>query len=165
MHVYPIGYFDTPIGTLCAMEEDGCLVRLSLVPEEDRTQTPPRSSPLAKTVGEALKNYFSGSLSAFDRIPVRLCGTDFEKRVWEALRHIPFGQTRTYGDIACEIGSPKAFRAVGGACHRNELLLVVPCHRVVGAKGHLTGFACGLDKKEILINHEQNYKSKGEKQK
>ena len=119
MHVYPIGYFDTPIGTLCAMEEDGCLVRLSLVPEEDSTQTPPRSSPLAKTVGEALKNYFSGSLSAFDRIPVRLCGTDFEKRVWEALRHIPFGQTRTYGTL--RVRSDRRKRSVRSAVPVTEM--------------------------------------------
>ena len=82
------------------------------------------------------------------------CGTEFQCSVWQALRNIPYGQTRTYGEIAAEVGRPKAARAVGTANHDNPLLILTPCHRVVGKSGALTGFACGLDVKRRLLELE-----------
>lgn len=81
-------------------------------------------------------------------------GTDFQKRVWKALEKIPFGTTKSYGEIACEIGAPKASRAVGAANGKNPLSIIVPCHRVIGTNGKLTGFAGGLEVKEKLLNLE-----------
>lgn len=98
-----------------------------------------------------LKQYFEGERKLFD-LPIDSAqGTDFQKRVWKALRNIPYGETRTYGEIAAEIGSPKGARAVGMACNKNPLLIVTPCHRVIGSNGSLTGYACGLDVKQQLL--------------
>lgn len=102
----------------------------------------------------ALRRYFAGDTSALGEIPVDLAGTDFQMRVWQALREIPAGETRSYGDIARAINAPKAFRAVGLANNRNPVALIVPCHRVIGADGSLTGYAHGLKAKEWLLRHE-----------
>ena len=102
-----------------------------------------------------LEAYFSGKLKSFD---LRLApeGTEFQKSVWRALCKIPYGETRTYKDIAESIGNPKAYRAVGHANNRNPISIIVPCHRVIGSNGKLTGYACGLDMKAFLLNLEQN---------
>jgi methylated-DNA-[protein]-cysteine S-methyltransferase len=102
-----------------------------------------------------LEAYFSGKLKSFD---LRLApeGTEFQKSVWRALCKIPYGETRTYKDIAESIGNPKAYRAVGHANNRNPISIIVPCHRVIGSNGKLTGYACGLDIKAFLLNIEQN---------
>ena len=89
-------------------------------------------------------------------MPLCLRGTPFQRRVWEALRAIPYGETRTYSEIAAAVGSPRASRAVGMACHRNPVLLFVPCHRVVAAGGRLGGFACGSETKQFLLTLEGN---------
>ena len=109
--------------------------------------------PILKETERQLVEYFSGQRSEFD-LPLRPGGSDFEQKVWRALRAIPFGQTRTYSDLAIAIGSPKAARAVGAAIGRNPLSIVVPCHRVVGANGSLTGFAGGLAAKATLLSLE-----------
>ena len=103
---------------------------------------------------EELRQYFRGELRRFT-FPVEVHGTPFQRSVWEALRTIPYGETRTYGQIAALIGHPRAARAVGMANHRNPLCLVVPCHRVVGAGGGLTGYAGGLEIKRRLLALEQ----------
>jgi methylated-DNA-[protein]-cysteine S-methyltransferase len=97
--------------------------------------------------------YFQGKLKKFT-VPLHFKGTDFQKRVWAALLAIPFGETRTYGEIACELGSPGASRAVGAANGRNPIAIIAPCHRVIGSTGRLTGFAGGLDVKEHLLSIE-----------
>lgn len=104
----------------------------------------------------ALKEYFVGDRKNFREIPVSpaLGGTPFQRKVWNALRDIPYGETRTYAQIAQAVGSPKACRAVGGANHRNPLPIIVPCHRVIGADRSLTGFGLGLDVKEKLLTLE-----------
>ncbi len=84
-------------------------------------------------------------------------GTDFQRKVWAALCEIPYGQTRTYGQVACAVGSPKAARAVGMACNKNPVWITIPCHRVVGANGSLTGYAGGLEMKRQLLNFEAKY--------
>lgn len=104
----------------------------------------------------ALKEYFAGDRKNFREIPISpaLGGTPFQRKVWNALRDIPYGETRTYAQIAQAVGSPKACRAVGGANHRNPLPIIVPCHRVIGADRSLTGFGLGLDVKEKLLTLE-----------
>lgn len=98
--------------------------------------------------------YFAGTLTAFD-LPLDFRGTDFQKSVWAALLTIPFGETRSYGEIARQIGRPSASRAVGAANGRNPISIVAPCHRVIGANGALTGFAGGLAAKELLLGIER----------
>ena len=109
--------------------------------------------PILVETARQLDRYFAGTLTAFD-LPVDLQGTPFQQSVWRVLLDIPFGQTRTYGDIARELGRPKAFRAVGAANGRNPLSIVAACHRVVGADGTLTGFAGGLPVKRFLLGLE-----------
>lgn len=111
---------------------------------------PPLLAQAARELGE----YFDGIRRTFT-FPISLQGTPFQKEVWRALRSIPYGETRTYGQIAAQIGRPKAVRAVGMANHRNPLPIVVPCHRVVGADGSLTGYAGGLDIKTLLLRLEK----------
>jgi methylated-DNA-[protein]-cysteine S-methyltransferase len=103
---------------------------------------------------QQLLEYFSGQRKNFD-IPIEMEGTPFQKKVWEALLSIPYGETRSYEDIAYQIGSPKACRAVGGANNRNRIMIVVPCHRVIGKNGRLVGYACGIDSKELLLDIEK----------
>jgi len=108
------------------------------------------------TVVEAagqIREYFEDGRKTFD-LPLNLRGTEFQKRVWQALQEIPYGQVRTYAQVAGTIGRPKAFRAVGGACGANPVALVVPCHRVIGSDGRLTGFGGGLEWKKWLIELE-----------
>lgn len=104
---------------------------------------------------EQLEQYFAGQRQDFD-LPLDLEGTEFQKKVWKALQTIPFGKTISYAQLAKKVGSPKAFRAVGGANGRNPVAIVVPCHRVIAANGAIGGFSGGLDKKEVLLALEQN---------
>lgn len=98
--------------------------------------------------------YEKGARKAFD-LPLHIKGTEFQKKVWNALLEIPYGETRSYQEIAIQIGNPKAVRAVGGACNRNPIGIIVPCHRVVGKNGSLTGYAGGLDYKKLLLEKEK----------
>jgi methylated-DNA-[protein]-cysteine S-methyltransferase len=108
----------------------------------------------AADVGRRLAAYFAGDLRALDAIPVDTGGTRFQQRVWTALRAIPPGATRSYGELARAIGAPRAVRAVGAANGANPVALIVPCHRVIGADGRLTGYAGGLERKRWLLAHE-----------
>ncbi len=103
-----------------------------------------------------LLEYFDGKRKKFD-VPYKLNGTDFQKKVWSALCDIPYGQTRTYKDIAVAVGNPKASRAVGMANNKNPLHILVPCHRVIGASGKLVGYAGGLSMKEFLLDMEKKF--------
>lgn len=107
-----------------------------------------------KKAVDQLSRYAKGEKIAFT-LTLDPKGTPFQKEVWAAMAKIPYGETRTYGQLAVEIGHPKAFRAVGGACNRNPIAIVQPCHRVIGSNGALTGFFGGLDLKEKLLNFEQ----------
>jgi O-6-methylguanine DNA methyltransferase len=98
--------------------------------------------------------YEQGIRKVFD-LPLHIKGTEFQKKVWNALLEIPYGETRSYQEIAIQIGNPKAVRAVGGACNRNPIGIIVPCHRVVGKNGSLTGYAGGLDYKKLLLENEK----------
>jgi methylated-DNA-[protein]-cysteine S-methyltransferase len=110
--------------------------------------------PVLVEAERQLQEYFAGERREF-ALPLDFRGTDFQCRVWQALRTIPYGETRSYGDIAGQIGSPKAVRAVGAANGKNPLSIIAPCHRVIGANGSLTGFAGGLDVKQRLLEMEK----------
>jgi len=144
----------SPVGELAVAVDDAglCRVRFSPhdVPVDPVAARPP---PLARAV-EQLAAYFAGELTQFD-LPLSVRGgSRFERAVWAALRDIPYGEMRTYGEIAARAGEPGAARAVGVACNRNPLPVVVPCHRVVGAGGKLVGFGGGLPRKRHLLELE-----------
>ena len=148
-----LAYYRTPIGILRASFEDGILCSLVLCDDASACFCDSQP-PEAAAVETALNRYFLGDPEAFDRIAFRPQGTLFQMKVWEALRAIPYGQVRTYGEIASAIGQPGAARAVGGACNKNHILLIIPCHRVVAAGGGIGGFAYGTDVKRQLLQLE-----------
>lgn len=114
----------------------------------------PRVRQRVTALEAMLRRYFAGDLAVLDTIPVELNGTPFQKRVWQALRRIPSGSTISYADLARRIGSPSAIRAVGTANGANPVAVIVPCHRVIGSDGRLTGYGGGLDRKQWLLSHE-----------
>ena len=117
----------------------------------------PPEHPLLAACVRQLGAYFAGELTDFD-LPILLRGTPFRMKVWQALLTIPYGETRSYGELARMIGQPSASRAVGGANHHNPICIIVPCHRVIGADGSLTGYGGGVDMKEILLDLERKYR-------
>ena len=145
--------FYSPIGVVRLTESDGFITRIELTDAADAVHTSP-TFLLHETALQILA-YLEGKRRQLD-FPIRMVGTPFQQRVWHALQQIPYGTTRTYGEIAAAIGNPRASRAVGMACNKNPLLLIVPCHRVVGAHGTLTGFAYGTDAKRWLLELESS---------
>ena len=145
--------FSTPFGMMSLGEEDGAIVRLYL-PNTPTPRLMPRETPLLIEGRKQVWEYLTGERQVFD-LPLAPQGTPFQKRVWAALRDIPYGQTRTYRELALAVGCPCGFRAVGMACSRNPIPIVVPCHRVVGANGALTGYAGGVELKRALLDLEQ----------
>jgi methylated-DNA-[protein]-cysteine S-methyltransferase len=111
-------------------------------------------APSPSELASAMKNYFAGELDAIDKLPVQTAGTPFQRAVWSALREIPRGATESYGKLAQRIGLPTAIRAVGLANGSNPIGIVVPCHRVIGANGSLTGYGGGMERKRWLLEHE-----------
>ena len=143
---------NSPIGVLCLKEEEGYLVGLQL--DHSKAPSSQAPSPLLKEAATQLKEYFEGTRTTF-HLPLRAEGTVFQKKVWIALQDIPYGETRSYGDIAKVIGQPKASRAVGGANNRNPIMIIVPCHRVVGVNGAMVGFGAGIEVKQYLLDLER----------
>ena len=152
-------YLDTPIGELLLAGEDGALSMVGFPKGSMRREPEPdwifNEKPLADARAQ-LSEYFAGDRKEFD-LPLKLNGTEFQVSVLEALLNIPYGQTTSYGEIARRIGRPKAVRAVGAANGRNPIPIVVPCHRVIGSTGDLTGFGGGLDTKEALLRLEAEH--------
>lgn len=150
---------DSPVGELRVVVS-AVGVRAILWEGEDRvpgTQAEPIDAdddPIARRAVDQLGEYFAGARTEFD-LPLDLVGTEFQVEAWRALGRIPFGETRSYGQQAADIGRPTAVRAIGAANGRNPVSIVLPCHRVVGSDGSLTGFAGGLDAKRFLLAHEQ----------
>ncbi len=150
---------ESPVGELNLVASDQGLVailwendsprRVSL----DELTTNDRQPVLVETERQ-LREYFAGKRKTFS-VPLDMRGTRFQKDVWEALLAIPFGETRSYGQLAAQLGNPRATRAVGAANGRNPISIIVPCHRVIGSSGKLTGFAGGLDTKAHLLHLEQ----------
>lgn len=145
----------SPIGTLALVSNGTALTRLSIADGEAAAEAdvPAESDPILAAAREQLDAYFDMRLTQFD-LPLELRGTEFQQRVWESLRVIPFAQTISYAELARRVGNPKAVRAVGAANGRNPLMIIVPCHRVIGADGSLTGFGGGIDRKRWLLDHE-----------
>lgn len=145
-------YLETSIGRLYLEQEGDFLVSLGRAgdSEEDALQ----ETPLLRRAAEEITEFLAGRRRDFD-IPIHMKGTDFQKRVWQALLEIPYGETKSYGEIAARIGCPGGARAVGQACNRNPIMIIVPCHRVIGGNGRLVGFGGGLDMKEKLLTLEQ----------
>ena len=148
---------ETPVGDMRAAATDRGLCALLFPNQEmkwpEREGGAKARAHLAAT-RKALREYFTGRRAAFADIPLDMHGTDFQRSVWSALLTIPFGETRSYGDIARQIGNPNAVRAVGLANGRNPVPVIVPCHRVIGANGKLTGFGGGIETKQWLLRHE-----------
>ena len=148
---------ESPVGPLTLACVDGFLTALYM--DRQRHRPPdewfgePDSGPFTAVI-EQLDEYFAGQRKEFD-LPLRLDGTPFQRTVWAALREIPYGETTSYGELADRIGKPTASRAVGLANGKNPIGIIVPCHRVVGANGSLTGYGGGLERKQHLLDFEQ----------
>ena len=123
----------------------------SFVPPSEYSR---KETPLHRKAAEQLREYFDGKLKVFD-LPIAPVGTEFQIRCWEALLQVPYGETRSYGDIARAAGSPKGFRAVGMANNRNPVAIIIPCHRIIGSDGKLVGYGGGLDIKVFLLELER----------
>jgi methylated-DNA-[protein]-cysteine S-methyltransferase len=158
-----LDHIASPIGELALVaDEDGRLRALGWTEGHARMQRQLSIFPNSGLVRSAnpagltsaIRAYFAGDLAAIDGLPVAMGGTDFERAVWRALRDIPCGETCSYGEIARRIGRPAAVRAVGLANGRNPIGIVVPCHRVIGADGTLTGYGGGIERKRWLLAHE-----------
>lgn len=147
-----------PMGRLRLEEENGRLCRVSFTGEAEKAPC----TPLLCEAARQLTEYFAGERQKFD-LPLETAGTPFQRAVWAELAKIPYGETRSYAQLAAAVGSPRACRAVGMANHRNPIAIVLPCHRVVGASGALTGYAGGLDKKRWLLELETADGPGGEK--
>ncbi len=141
----------TPVGEMLATADDKGITSLRFEGQEPKgcAAGNPHLLLLQQQIGE----YFAGKRTAFE-VPLSLRGTGFQLRVWQELQKIPYGETRSYGEIAAAMGEPKAARAVGMANNRNPVLILIPCHRVVGKDGKLAGYAGGLDRKQYLLELE-----------
>ena len=153
-----VWYVNSMLGTIRLEEENEALCALSFCPDGAPELEPlPRKvceTPFLQQVEEQLNEYFAGARREFD-LPLAPKGTPFQQAVWAELEQIPYGEVRTYGQLAAALGRPKASRAVGGACHCNPIAIIIPCHRVVGANGSLTGYAYGVEMKEYLLELEK----------
>ena len=155
---------DAPIGPfLIATDHAGVLRAVDFWADEPALrrllarqygQVPVETGRAPAPIRRAFEAYFGGDIRALERVPVATVGTAFQRKVWAALQAIPAGETRSYGQLAAEIGEPKAMRAVGLANGQNPIAIVIPCHRVIGADGALTGFGGGLPRKRWLLSHE-----------
>lgn len=147
---------DSPYGPLTLVATDGVLAGLYMTGQRHRPPEETFGAPDARPFGpvtEQLDAYFDGELRVFD-LPMNLAGTPFQRSVWAELTRIPYGETRSYGELAELLGNPGASRAVGLANGKNPIGIIVPCHRVVGASGSLTGYGGGLDRKQRLLAFE-----------
>lgn len=145
-------FFNSPLGTMCVLATDGAITHILINGKPGQDSVLCSGSPHAEAAAQ-LSEYFAGTRKEFS-LPLAPAGTPFQQSVWKALCGIPYGQTRSYGQIAAAVGNPKASRAVGMANNRNPILLVVPCHRVIGANSSLTGYGAGLHAKEYLLKLE-----------
>ena len=144
----------TMAGLLRIVEENDAIVQIQFEQEQKTVgDAVLQDTPLLLEAKRQLEEYFAGLRASFS-LPLNPRGTAFQKKVWQQLEAIPYGQTRTYGQIAAAVGQPTASRAVGGANHNNPIAIVIHCHRVIGANGKLTGYAGGLDIKEKLLRLE-----------
>lgn len=143
-------FYKSPFGLLKIGIQNEELVHIGIVPKQDEEHQP---TALSEEAFAQLQDYFSGRRTEFS-LPYALVGTEFQRQVWTQIAKIPYGQTATYKDIAQAVGKPRAFQATGRAVGTNPLAIIIPCHRVVGANGDLTGYAFGLEVKKSLLKLE-----------
>lgn len=143
-------YLNSPIGFIKITANDETINEVTFVENEEED----KPNALTQEAVNQLMEYFEGKRKVFD-LPLSPIGTPFQQAVWKALCSIPYGETRSYGEIAKMIGNPKASRAVGMANNRNPISIIIPCHRVIGASGKLVGYGGGIDKKIYLLNLEK----------
>ena len=166
MLVYDI--IPSPVGDLLLVANETHLTGVRFAPHPtdmaargwSRTPAGSSADTILRRTREQLDEYFAGDITTFD-LPLGPNGTPFQLQVWEALRGIPFGETISYGELARRLGDPKAMRAVGAANGRNPIPIIVPCHRVIGADGSMTGFGGGIDRKRWLLSHEGAFRELG----
>lgn len=150
-------YLETPLGRLLIAGDSDAVQRIN-IPRKGQASAVDQAwrensrGPIGEAVRQ-LREYFSGQRTAFD-LPLAPCGTVFQRKVWRELQEIPYGKTISYGELARRVGNPNASRAVGAANGKNPIPIVIPCHRVIGAGGQLTGFSAGLSAKQILLDLE-----------
>ena len=152
------GYYKSSIGVVRVKGNDEGILFVDFIDDEQKKDE--RLNPIITDCINQLDEYFSGKRKEFN-IKLSLEGTEFQKNVWQALLEIPFGETKSYKDIAVRINNEKAVRAVGGANHNNKISIIVPCHRVIGKSGKMVGYGGGLWRKEWLLEHERIYKHEG----
>ena len=145
--IYTTGY-QSPLAPMIIIADDEALLSLEFGSTEERDQ-----SPILDRVKRELDEYWAGKRTVFT-VPLNAVGTPFQQKVWQALLTIAYGETRSYGQIAAQIGNPKASRAVGMANNRNPISIIIPCHRVIGSDGRLVGYGGGLEKKVWLLDFE-----------
>lgn len=145
--------YDTPVGDLWIGETGGAVTNVWFGESGVLTAVTRKETPLLQETVRQLREYLDGKRKAFD-VPLAPMGTDFQRRVWDALLEIPYGETRTYGQIAAVIGNPNASRAVGLANNRNPIPIFIPCHRVIGSDGKLVGYGGGVEMKRQLLSIE-----------
>lgn len=144
-----VGYMDSPMGPIRMEAGETAIRRVDLVEKKGE----PRENEVIRKCREELEEYFHGKRKTFD-LPLAPRGTAWQEKVWKVLETIPYGTTTSYGIVAEKAGNPKASRAAGGAIHNNPILILIPCHRVIGKDGSLTGFGAGLDNKKYLLELE-----------
>lgn len=145
----------SPVGPLYLNASDKGLLSVSFKENHALSATAQKDHPILRQAKQQLDEYFDGQRQQFD-VPLQFLGTDFQKLVWQTLTTIPYGRTESYGQIAQQINRPKAARAVGMANNKNPIVIIVPCHRVIGASGQLVGYGGGLGVKEWLLKHERS---------
>ncbi|WMM24888.1 methylated-DNA--[protein]-cysteine S-methyltransferase [Tissierella sp. MB52-C2] len=151
-----IVFYPTSLGSIGIVEKNGSIIELFFGKEHKSIGCVEQETPLLKEAARQLEEYLEGKLKFFD-LPLEPKGTDFQQTVWAALLDIPYGETRTYKQVAEAIGKPEASRAVGIANSKNPILIITPCHRVIGTDGKLVGYAAGLAVKEKLLKMEKNH--------
>lgn len=157
-----IKYVDFKLGKIGIVEENGKIVKIVIINKNDENNKNAddfveKDTKLLVKAKNELEEYFDGKRKEFD-LPLKQEGTEFQKKVWNALSKIPYGETRTYKEIAKMIGNEKASRAVGMANNKNNIPIIIPCHRVIGSNGKLVGYALGLDMKQYLLDLESKNK-------
>lgn len=144
---------NTKIGNIAMIEENNKIIEIAINKKIDDNITT-KETPLLKETEKQIMEYFEGKRKKFD-VPLNPKGTNFMKKVWTILQEIPHGEVKTYGQIAQKVGNPKAARAVGMANHKNPIPIIIPCHRVIGSNGKLTGYALGMEMKKFLLEWEK----------
>jgi len=149
-----IFFYNTAIGKIGIVESDNKITHVYFDKEIEVKDVVLKETPLLKEAGKQMQEYFEGKRKTFD-LPLAPIGTEFQQSVWKALQTIPYGETRSYGEIAKNIGNPKAARAIGMANNKNPISIFIPCHRVIGSNGKLVGYGGGLHIKDHLLNLEK----------